>query len=438
MADWLKLIRADEARRILLDVPPMTTETVSLREAAGRVLALSLVAPHDLPPVRLAAMDGYAVRSADVRSASDEGGVVLQVVGAIPAGTVFAGVLGAGQAVGIATGGVIPDGADAVMMVEFTAPLESAGGAAGPGARNDVSGRSASRTYVPVGGAVRVSKMVQPGANVVMPGEDLREGAEILREGRRLRAGDLAALATFGMVDVPVYRRPRIAVLATGSEICPPHEIPRPGQVRDSNQYVLAAEVEAAGAIAVPAGIVADDLDVLQSTVLRLVNENDGLILSGGSSVGPKDLTARVLGALEAPGVLFHGIDIRPGKPTVFARAGRKPVVGMPGFPTSSMVVFEAFVRPMLARLGGEAITELDTWPGSLRARLTRVYSKPASREDYLRVRLSEHSGEIWADVLPGGSAAISNVIFADGLARIPAGTERLEEGASVAVRRFA
>ncbi len=421
MPDWLKLIPADEARRILLEVPTLGVERTPLREAAGRVLARSLTAPHDLPPTRLSAMDGYAVRFDDVQRASDGDGVVLRVVASIPAGTTYSGTVKKGEAVGIATGGVIPEGADAVVMVEFTAPIgETDTGATG---------------YARAGAHVRVSRGVPSGANVVTPGEDLRAGTEVLAAGRRIRPGDLAALATFGIVDVPVYRRPRIAVLATGSEICPPDQTPKPGQVRDSNQYVLAAEVESAGCVAVLGGIVADDPDALGITVSRLVVENDGLILSGGSSVGPRDLTARVLGGLDAPGVLFHGIDIRPGKPTVFARSGPKPVVGMPGFPTSSMVVFEAFVRPMLARLGGESVTV--AWPGAVNARLSRAYVKPTSREDYLRVRLLERDGDFWADTLSGGSAAISNVIFADGLARIPPGIDRLDAGARVAVRRF-
>jgi molybdopterin molybdotransferase len=420
MAEWLKLIPADEARRILMDVPPVRVENATIDHAAGRVLAVALVAPHDLPPARLSGMDGYAVRANDVAGASPQGQTVLRVIGQVPAGSTFGSTLGPGEAVSIATGGIVPDGADAVVMVEFATPV---------GAPGD---------YAQPGGQVQISKPVSPGANMVQAGEDLRAGVEVLPIGRRLRAGDLAALVACGVVDVPVFRRPRIAVLATGSEICAAHETPRPGQVRDSNQYVLAAEIESAGALAVPSGIVADDADLLRTTVLRLVAENDGLVLSGGSSVGPRDLTGRVLQALDPPGVLFHGIDIRPGKPTVFARAGEKPVVGMPGYPTSSMVVFEAFVRPMLARLGGENVA--DTWPAGVRARLSRPYSKPVSREDYLRVRLSNRGnrdGEIWADVLSGGSAAISNVIFSDGLAQIPAGVGALDEGTIVRVRQF-
>jgi len=422
MNPW-KLISGEEARRLLLAVPAIQeVERVPLRAAVGRVLAQALTAPHDLPPDRRSAMDGYAGRAVDFARASEPGGPSLSVVAAVSAGTVHDASLDPGQVVSIATGAVVPDGADAVVMVEVTAHEDGGTGAG-------------DRAYVPAGGRVRVTKAVPAGSNIVQPGEDVVAGTALLQVGRRLAARDLSALATFGVVEVVVFRRPRIAVLATGNEICAADQSPRAGQVRDSNQYVLAAEIEAAGGAVVWGGIVGDDEDTLRATVARLVAENDGLILSGGSSIGPKDLTGRVLGTLGPPGIIFHGIDIRPGKPTILARAGGKPVVGMPGFPTSSMVVFEAFVRPMLARLGGETVG--DAWPATARARLARGYSKPAGREDYLRVRLETREGDVWAEVVPGGSAAISNVIFADGLAKVPAGVAALEAGSFVDVRRF-
>ena len=422
MDPW-KLISGDEARRLLLEVPAIEdVERVPLRAAVGRVLAQALTAPHALPPERRSAMDGYAGRAADFARAAEPGGAPLSVVGAVSAGTVHGASLAPGQVVSIATGAVVPDGADAVVMVESTAP------------ESGVSG-DGDRAYVPPGGRVRLTKSVPAGANIVQPGEDVVAGTALLPVGRRLAARDLSALAAFGVVEVAVFRRPRVAVLATGNEVCAIEQTPRAGQVRDSNQYVLAAEIEAAGGTVAWGGLVGDDEETLRATVARLVAQNDGLILSGGSSIGPKDLTGRVLATLGPPGVIFHGIDIRPGKPTILARAGGKPVVGMPGFPTSSMVVFEAFVRPMLARLGGETVAEV--WPPTARARLARPYAKPAGREDYLRVRLEMRDGDVWAEVVPGGSAAISNVIFADGLAKIPAGVSALETGATVDVRRF-
>lgn len=416
----LKLIAADEARRIMLaGAAPVGTEEVSLREAVGRILAAPLRAPHDLPRVRLSAMDGYAAQASDLAAAAESLPARLRVAGVVPAGGTFEGPVLAGQAVGIATGGVLPDGADVVVMVELTRSADAAPDA-----------------YVPVGGDVLVNRAVPAGSHVVQPGEDVRAGVELLPTGRRLRPADLAALAAFGMVRVPVFRRPRIAVLATGSELCPADVTPRPGQVRESNSYVLAAEVASTGCTAVHGGVVIDDARQLRAAIDRLLADADGLVLSGGSSVGPRDLTGVVLAGLEPPGVLFHGIDIRPGKPTVFARAGNKPVVGMPGYPTSSMIVFEAFVRPLLCRLAGDG--EADTWPQALPARLVAPYAKPAGREDYLRVRLQLRDGATWAETLPGGSAAISNVIFADGLALMPAGLAEFPAGATVAVRRLA
>jgi molybdopterin molybdotransferase len=223
-----------------------------------------------------------------------------------------------------------------------------------------------------------------------------------------------------------------VAVLSTGNELVEPGATPRPGQVRDANQVAIAAQVEAAGCRAVMGGIVLDDARALREAVARALAENDALILSGGSSVGTKDVAGQALGALPAPGVLFHGIDIRPGKPTLFARAGARPVVGLPGFPTSSLIVFDAFIRPMLWRLGGELRRE--PWPGRRAARLAKAHSSVVGREDYLRVRLVQREGELWAEPLPGGSASLSNVVLADGLVRVEAAYARVGAGDPVEV----
>jgi molybdopterin molybdotransferase len=205
--------------------------------------------------------------------------------------------------------------------------------------------------------------------------------------------------------------------------------------VRDANQYVLAAQVEAAGCLATAGGIVPDDERTLREAVARALAEHDAVILSGGSSVGTKDVAAAAMLGLPGPGVLFHGIDIRPGKPTLFACAGQKPVVGMPGFPTSSLVVFDAFIRPMLWRLGGEV--GRPTWSARRRARFAKAQPSVVGREDYVRVRLVERAGDDgdpWAEPVAGGSAAISNVVVADGLVRVDAGRAGLAAGDVVEV----
>jgi molybdopterin molybdotransferase len=411
MTNGLTLIPADEARRILFETPPVGTERVKLRDAGGRVLASALLAPEDLPRDRRAVMDGYAVRAADVREASELASVTLMLVGAVPMGDVYRGAVAAGEAVAISTGGSLPAGADAVVMVEHASST----------AESEGPGRS-----------VDVMRAVAPGANVIQAGEDFAAGDAVLPAGRRLRPQDVAALATFGVAEVNVFRRPRVAVLSTGNELCAPTETPRPGQVRDANQYVLAAQVEAAGCVATTSGIVRDDAGALREAVARALAEHDAVILSGGSSVGTKDVAADAMLGLPAPGVLFHGIDIRPGKPTLFARAGARPVVGMPGFPTSSLIVFDAFIRPMLWRMGGEQ--GRDTWARRRPARLAKPQASVVGREDYVRVRLVERDGESWAEPVAGGSAAISNVVFADGLVRVDAARSGLAAGDPVDV----
>jgi molybdopterin molybdotransferase len=406
-APSLTLIQADEARRILADTPPVGRERVEIGAALGRVLAEAFAAPADLPGERRSVMDGYAVRGADVRGASALWPVVLSVAGSVPMGDVFPRAVGAGEAVAIATGGWLPAGADTVVMIEHIASLDG-------------------------GARVELSRAVVPGANVVERGEDLSRGAAVLPAGRRLRPQDLAMLATFGITTVDVHRRPRVAVMSTGNELCDPAETPRPGQVRDANQTALGAQVTAAGCDVTFAGIVPDDAAALRRAIARALDGHDAVILSGGSSIGTKDLSADALADLAPPGILFHGIDIRPGKPTLFARAGGKPVVGMPGFPTSSLIVFDAFIRPMLWRLGGEAAR--DPWLSRRPARISREHRSVVGREDYLRVRLVERDGVTWADPLPGGSATLSNVVFADGLVRVDAAAPGLAVGDPVDV----
>jgi molybdopterin molybdotransferase len=400
----LSLIQAGEARRILLQTPAVGTEMVPLREAGGRVLAAPFAAIEDLPAAARSVMDGYAVRADDVASASDGAPALLEIVGVVPMGGTFGGTLGAGQTVGISTGGFLPAGADAVVMIEHTQP--------GPDGDQQ---------------RVAIQRPIAAGGNVIQRAEDVARGTALLPVGRRLRPQDIAALATFGATKVSVHRRPRIAVFSTGNELCGVGDSPAPGQVRDVNEWVLATEVELAGGVATCGGIIRDDENEMAETIARFLPDHDGLMLSGGSSVGVKDVSGIVFERLGPPGVLFHGIDIRPGKPTIFARVGDKPIVGMPGFPTSSMVVFDAFVRPMLWRMGGEI--DRDPWPTQRRARLARGVASQVGREDYVRVRLFTRDGELWADPLPGGSSAISNLVLADGLVRIEAARDRIAEG---------
>jgi molybdopterin molybdotransferase len=325
-------------------------------------------------------------------------------------GAVFDGSLGPGEAIGISTGGVVPDGADAVVMIETAdRPRED---------------------------EIEVRRALAAGDHVARPGEDLRRGDLVVARGRRLRPQDVGALAAFGRIEVSVFRRPRVAVLSTGNEVVPPGATPAPGQVRDVNQLALCGQVRRAGGDVRLAGIVPDDARALRARLVDLIEASDLVLLSGGSSVGVRDLAAGVLGTLGPPGILFHGIHVRPGKPTLCARIGDKPVLGMPGYPVSSMVIFDAFVASLVRRLGGEVRDE--EWPARRRARFGGHHLSAPGREDWVRVRLERRAGGWWALPVPGGSAALSTVLRADGLVRVEAASAGLGEGDEVDVLLYA
>jgi molybdopterin molybdotransferase len=354
-------------------------------------------------------MDGYAVRAADTAGAGPTRPARLELRGAVAMGTAPTQTVGPGVAVAITTGGMLPDGADAVVMLEHVREADG----------------------------LEVFHAAHPGEHVVRPGEDLRQGELLIPAGRRLRAQDLGLLASFGLTTPELRRQPRVGLISTGSELVPPDARPGRGQIRDVNQTVLAAQVRRAGAIPVAAGIVVDDAEALRATILDLLGRCDAVLLSGGSSVGSHDLAARVVASLGPPGVLFHGLRVKPGKPTLCARIGDQPVIGMPGHPVSSLVIFDVFIRPLLGRLAGDV--RCDPWPTRRAARLARSVSSPVGREEYLRVRLQPATGgsESLALPLPGGSAEFGTVIRADGLVVVPEEAPGLDEGAPVEVLLF-
>jgi molybdopterin molybdotransferase len=386
---------ADEARALLAGFAPVDDEPVAVGVADGRVLAAAVVAPEDLPPWPRAAMDGFAIRA-------DDGAGPRTVRAELAAGEVFGGTVGPEDAVAIATGATMPAGADAVVMLEHA---------------------------VRDGARVSFARAPRPGENVVAPGEDLRRGDVVAARGRRLRPPHLAALVALGVSAVRVHRRPRVAVLATGSELVAPDATPGAGQIRDVNSTALAAQARRAGCDVVRVGLVPDDLALVTEWVRVGAERSDCLLLSGGSSVGAADLTVRALTDLGAE-ILFHGIDVKPGRPTVLARMAGKPVLGIPGVPASAQIIFEVFVRPLLWRLGGEEARE--PWPARTLAPLARRVASAVGREDWLRVRLGA-GGQ--AEPLPGGNT-LSSLVRADGMVCIPAARAELEAGERVEVLR--
>ncbi|MDK2927433.1 MAG: molybdopterin molybdotransferase [Bacillota bacterium] len=383
---------------------PLEVKRVPLTAAVGRVLAEPVRAAEDVPPYTRSTVDGYAVRAADTFGASEGLPALLDLLEDIRMGAVPQKALAPGQASRIATGGMLPAGADAVVMVEYTEELDAT--------------------------SFAVLRPVAPGENVIRAGEDAAAGEELLPAGARLRPADVGALAALGITTVPVGRRPRVAVLSTGDEIVPPEVTPAPGQIRDSNSYSLGAAVAAAGGEPVYLGLARDEYQAVLAGVRRGLEGADLVVLSGGSSVGVRDVAARVLAELGPPGVLVHGVALRPGKPVLIALCQGKPVFGLPGHPVSALVTFDLFVRPAIARL-----LRLKTRPqAGVRARLARNLASAAGREDHVRVRLVETAEGLTAEPVLGKSGLITTLVRADGTIVIPPAREGLRAGEEVEV----
>jgi molybdopterin molybdotransferase len=403
-----QLVSADEARAIFDAAyqPRERVERVSTADALGRVLAEAIAAPEDLPPFRRSLMDGYAVRAADTTGATAESPRRLAIVADIAMGAAAGRAIGPGEAARVPTGGMLPEGADAVVIVEET--------------------REES------GGQVAILSPITPGRHLIERGEDVRRGEPLLVPGRRLRPPDVGALLGLGILSIAVHRRPRVGIISTGDEVVPPEQTPGPGQIRDMNSYALAGMVAQAGSVPHRYGIVRDELETLAAAARAALAECDALILNGGSSVGVKDHVAPVIERLGRPGVLVHGINIRPGKPTVLAVCDEKPVIGLPGQPVSVLNTFELFVAPVLRRM-----QRLPDDTARVTARLTAPIRSADGREDHVRVTLESRTDGLWATPIPGISAMISTMVHADGITVVPAGSPGFAEGEAVEVRRI-
>jgi molybdopterin molybdotransferase len=361
-------------------------ERVPLGDAAGRVPAAAVAAPHALPGFARATVDGYAVRAADTYGASEGLPSYLDVAGAVRMGVAPSVSVVPGGAAAIPTGAVLPHGADAVVMIEHTQEA--------------------------MAGTIEVTRPVAPGDGLVRADEDAAAGAPLVPAGRPLRAQDLGMLAAAGVASVEVHERPRVAILSTGDEVVPPETVElEVGQVRDATAVALAALVADAGGVADLRGIVPDERDALEAALESALSDADVVVVSAGSSVGARDETAAVVGGL---GEIFcHGIAIRPGKPTLLAECAGVPVIGLPGNPRSALVVFRMVGLPVIRLVGG--VTSPPPEP-TTRARLARDLPSAAGRLDVVQVAVDDGI----ATPLFGASALLSILTAADGYVVVP------------------
>jgi molybdopterin molybdotransferase len=410
--EFFRLKTREEVLALYDRFPAVGVAEIELSDAGGRVLGVPVVAPEDVPAFPRASMDGYAVAAKDTFGASVGAPQYLEIKGEVPMGAAPAQSLGPGEALRLPTGAMLPRGADAVVMVEYAAEHQ--------------------------GGTLEVRRPVAPGENVLTPGEDVGRGEALFPAGRRLRPQEIGLLAALGIIRLAAYQKPRVAVISTGDEIIALDRQPAAGQVRDSNAYLAAAQVAQWGGVPLLQGIVPDDYEALKAALAAAAAHADLILVSGGSSVGTRDLTLAAIQDLPGAAILVHGVAIRPGKPTILAslgKAGPKPLLGLPGHPASAAVVMEILGRPLLARLSG--LETEASWGRTVTAALSRNLAGASGREDYVRVRLRCEADTLWADPVLGPSGLLSPMVKSDGLVMIPLGAEGLFKGEAVTVQLF-
>lgn len=407
---FFKVKTSEEVLEILTRFGPINDEIIPIESALGRVLSEDVSAPEDLPGFSRSSMDGYAVKAKDTFGATENLPALLDIIGEVSMGQVPAVSIEPGQTVRISTGGMLPQGADGVVMLEYCHLLDE-------------------RT-------VEISRVISPLENVIQPNDDFKKGAIVLESGHTLRPQDIGVMAGLGISKVSVFRRPRVAIISTGDEVIPINQKPLPGQIRDINSYTLRSFCQQTGAESIFLGLCSDKSMPLRSMVEKGLEQADTVWISGGSSMGARDLTLNVFESFDNMELLVHGISISPGKPTIIARIGSRALFGLPGHVVSAMVVAEVFLSPFIARLSGKkdipAMSRLE-----VTAELSRNIESAGGRDDYIRVRLIKKDDHLIAEPVFGKSGLISTLVNADGLLKIDRNTEGLYEGQMVNIMIF-
>lgn len=383
---------------------PLDNEIVTITDAVGRILGDDIAANDDIPGFDRSSVDGYAVISADTFGASESMPAQLHLNGEVRMGEKPTVVLQTGQAVYVPTGGELPASADSVVMIEYAEDYQD--------------------------GDIYINKSSAPGNNVVFKGDDVKLGDTVIKAGTVLRPQDIGAIAAMGYVNIPVKRKIRVGIIATGDEIIDITEKPQGSQVRDTNSYALYAGVVKFGAEPTLYGIIKDDYDKIKNTVEKALRQSDVVLISGGSSVGTRDQSYKVIDALGTPGILIHGIAVKPGKPTILGKVDGKAIIGLPGHPASAYTIFNIFVHHLLKVLNGR-----NNIPSTaVRAEMATNYPSNNGREEYLPVKLEEVEGKYSAYPVFGKSGLITMLTAADGYVHIGRGCEGLDKGTIVDV----
>ena len=433
MPEFLTLLPPDEARTLLLSHIPRPisdSELIDVPSSLGRILAEDIVAPHPLPDFQRSTVDGYAVRARDTHGASDSLPTYLRLIGEVPMGDGPAFEIDTVQCAIIHTGGMLPAGANAVVMLEYTQ-------------------RTSNDEQLPVRtNEIEIFRAVAEGENVIQVGEDVAQGNVVQAKGSLLRPAEIGGLMALGIIKVRVVRKVQVGLISTGDEVIDPEQSPRPGQVRDVNSYTLAALVDRSGGVPRRYGVVSDKFDELRDAVASALSECDTVIITAGSSASTRDMTADVIRSLGEPGVLVHGINTRPGKPTILGVCNGKAVIGLPGNPVSALVNGYLFVLPVIEKLLGV----LPRPKATILAQLTVNLPSQAGREDWWPVKLTTQTqshGELKTPSLSGSVVSQtgfraepifgkSNLIFtlaaADGLLRIHPDATGLSAGELVEI----
>ena len=376
-------------------------EDIRPDEALGRILAEEVVASEDIPPFARSLVDGFAVRVKDIYGARETTPALLVAKGEVKVGEETALLVRPGEAVYVATGAMLPEGADGVVMQEQTRQT---------------------------GHDVEVTRTVYKGENICFRGEDIKKGSPVLAKGKKLSPFDIGVLAALGVTRVAVYPTPRVALISSGDEIVPVDVTPPPGKVRDINRYTISGLMALASCSVLFMGIATDTIEDITQR-LEAAKDSDLIVLSGGSSKGQSDFVTRAIERLGGK-ILFHGINVRPGKPTIFGTLWGKPVFGLPGHPVSCSLIVLRFVFPLLTLLSGEVQPRLRT----VKARLDVNVASSYGIEEYVRVKLSVVDGEYVAEPVFAKSSVISMLAAADGYIIVPEGREGLEQGEEVEV----